>query len=419
MVFGREAAVVVKGRDGRTVLIQSRGIDMHQAGHAASEAMTLMQASNQGGDPWDILSSTQGAPMMCGRLNVMHNKFAVTYRVAGGLVLLLVTPPAANALGCVQLLGGLLRVVGGGAGGGGGGWGGGGEGRAAAELVPERVHKRFGEVFLAVEALLGSYGVLDPPAATARALASLDAIFDKAGGADKAADKADKGGGGKAAAAAAAAADKGLPGPESPRTPPAGGGRGRSTRRTLQGVIDQLALLAFPVGGAMQGVAPRPGFQLPEGGVAAAHHAMAAAGGRPRDPFAPVPLAPAGTALPGPSASSAELFGEDDIFGLGGGAAKAAAAAKQPTATAPAAAAAKAAPAASADPNDPFAASDPFAPAPAATAAGDASWTSFGGAAAADAAGNKAPAAAAAATKTPAVGFEDNAFGAAADGFGD
>ncbi|KAG2449035.1 hypothetical protein HYH02_005787 [Chlamydomonas schloesseri] len=135
MVFARDAAVVVKGRDGRTVLLQSRGLDIQQANMAASEGMATLQAASTNADAWDILSNSQGAPLLCGRVEVMHSQLAVTYRVVGPLVFLVVTPPAANAFSCVQLLGQVVRVVMGSA-----------EGKAAAELTAERLQRKFGEV---------------------------------------------------------------------------------------------------------------------------------------------------------------------------------------------------------------------------------------------------------------------------------
>ncbi|KXZ45271.1 hypothetical protein GPECTOR_56g367 [Gonium pectorale] len=319
--------------------------------------MAVLQASAQVADGWDILASTQGIPLMCGRVDVMHRKFTVTYRVAGGLVFLLVTGPSANAFGCVQLLGQVVRVVTVAA----------AEGKAL-EVTPDRLERRFGEVFLAVDALLGSGGVLDSAAALTRAHATLDNLQDK--------DRGDKGGKGA---------------PEPPKTPPQRAG-GRVTRRTLQGAIDQLALLSFSTGAAMQRAVPRPGFALPDGAAAAAGPQAAARGHLPgQDPFALQ-----GPAAPVQSAQSADPFGDDDIFGFGNGAAK-----KAP---------APAAKPAAADPfPDPFAASDPFAPAAPAPGseaakppAGD--WTSFDGAAAA-----KGPAAAG--PKATATGFEGNAFG--------
>ncbi|GIL44075.1 hypothetical protein Vafri_1636 [Volvox africanus] len=227
MVFAREAAVIIKGRDGRTVLLQSRGMDFQVASLAAGEAMAALQAAAQAPESWDVLSNTQAVPFLSGRLEVMHHKFTVTYRVAGGLIFLVVTAPAANVFSCIHLLNGIVRVAAVQADG------------KAAELNPERLQRRFGEVYMAVDALLSSGGVLDANAALGRALATLDQVQDK---------------------------DKGKGVPEAPQTPPQ---QQRPTgkpftRRTLQGIIDQLALLSFSAGPAMQGIQARPGFQLQE-----------------------------------------------------------------------------------------------------------------------------------------------------------
>ncbi|KAG2482911.1 hypothetical protein HYH03_018191 [Edaphochlamys debaryana] len=290
MVFGREAAVVIKGRDGRTVLLHSRGLDVQQAGAAAAEAMGTLQAAGQNSDTWDILSQHQGAPLLCGRVEVMHSKFCVTYRVAGGLIFLLVTPPCANAFACVGMLGQVVRVV-----------LPPGEAAKAAEATPERVQRRFAQVYLAVylavDALVGSGGVLEAGGALARASSTLEGLGEARAG--------DKGGKGDKAGAEAA------------RPAPQGAGVGRITRRTLQGAIDALSRLSFPAGSAMDAAPPRPGFALPDGSVA------------------PPPRQPQQVW------AAADPFGDSDIFG----------AAKPKPVVPP-----------GADPNDPFAASDPFAP---------------------------------------------------------
>ncbi|KAG2444686.1 hypothetical protein HXX76_001430 [Chlamydomonas incerta] len=331
MVFARDAAVVVKGRDGRTVLLQSRGLDIQQANAAAAEGMTTLQAASTNADAWDILSNSQGAPLLCGRVEVMHSQLAVTYRVVGPLVFLVVTPPAANAFSCVQLLGQVVRVVMGPA-----------EGKAAAELSAERLQRKFGEVYLAVDALLGSGGIMEAGAALARANATMEQLHDK----------------GKLTAEAA------------PKQPPAK--QAQAKRRTLQGAIDQLARLSFAGAGAiMQGVPPRPGFQLPDTSNTA---------GPP-----PPQARAAAAAAPGAAAAAAAGFEDDDIFGF--------IAKKKDEA------AAKPALPAGADPNDPFAMSDA---APVAVPAADAKkpddWQSFDGKDG----------------KKKELGFEDNAFGAGA-----
>ncbi|GLI70063.1 hypothetical protein VaNZ11_014834 [Volvox africanus] len=227
MVFAREAAVIIKGRDGRTVLLQSRGMDFQVASLAAGEAMAALQAAAQAPESWDVLSNTQAVPFLSGRLEVMHHKLTVTYRVAGGLIFLVVTAPAANVFSCIHLLNGIVRVAAVQADG------------KSAELNPERLQRRFGEVYMAVDALLSSGGVLDPNTALGRALATLEQLQDR-----------DKGKG------VAEAAQK----PPQQQRP---GGK-PFTRRTLQGMIDQLALLSFSAGPAMQGIQARPGFQLQE-----------------------------------------------------------------------------------------------------------------------------------------------------------
>eukprot|EP00198_Chlamydomonas_reinhardtii_P000692 XP_001690027.1 predicted protein [Chlamydomonas reinhardtii] len=284
MVFARDAAVVVKGRDGRTVLLQSRGLDIQQANMAASEGMATLQAASTNADAWDILSNSQGAPLLCGRVEVMHSH-------------------------CVQLLGQVVRVVMGPA-----------EGKAAAELTAERLQRKFGEVYLAVDALLGSGGILEAGAALARANATLEQLHDKS-------------------KVAAEAAPKQVPKQQ------------QAKRRTLQGAIDQLARLSFTGAGAvMQAVPPRPGFQLPDTSNTAG----------------PPPQARAAAAAPGAAAAAATGFDDDDdIFNF------------KPKKDA---AAAKPALPAGADPNDPFAMSDV---APLAVAAADAKkpddWQSFDG----------------------------------------
>ncbi|GLC46712.1 hypothetical protein PLESTB_001355400 [Pleodorina starrii] len=341
MVFAREAAVIVKGRDGRTVLLQSRGLNFQVANQAAGEAMAALQAAAQG-EPNDILSSSQATPLLSGRLEVMQGRLAVTYRVAGALIFLLVSQPAANVFSCVALLNSVVRLVSAPL-----------EGKAG-EMTPERLQKRFGEVYLAVDALLTSGGVLEANGAMGRALGTLEQLHEK---------EKEK--------------EKGKGGPEAPRTPPPqqrpGGGGRRATRRTLQDVIDNLALLSFSAGSAMQGVQPRPGFQLPEEAAATAPRKAPGAG--------PLPLQ--GAVGPG---GSIDLG--DDIFGLGGKKAETPGKPKLPP---------------GADPNDPFAASD-------------VDWTSFGGDKK-DAATPPAAAkseAKAAVTGEGRLGFEDDAFGDAA-----
>ncbi|EFJ40175.1 hypothetical protein VOLCADRAFT_108314 [Volvox carteri f. nagariensis] len=279
MVFASEAAVVIKGRDGRTVLLQSRGMDFQVASLAAGEAIAALQAAAQGSEPLDILSNTQAMPLLSGRVGVMRHNLAVTYRVAGGLVVLLVTAPTTNVFSCVELLNSAVRVVAAGP----------ADGKAA-DLTPERLQRRFGQVYLAVDALLSSGGVLEANAALGRAISTLEQLHDK---------------GGKTTT------------PDAPKTPPQQKQQrsGRLTRRTLQGVIDQLAMLSFDAQSAMQGVHPRPGFQLPD--ATATTTTMMTAG--PTRAAAPAaagldPVAPQGAGK-GPAAS---LELDDDFFGLGG-----------------------------------------------------------------------------------------------------
>lgn len=217
--------------------------------------------------------------MLCGSLHVLGGRYLVVYRVLAQMLFIVVAQAtAANAFSCLSLLNNVVRVV--------------STETKMPDAGPPQIERKYAEIYLAVEALMASGGVLEANGALARAHASLGQQAEKSG---------------------TAAAAKSAEAPKTPQLTITYRGR-----RTINGHIQQLARMSFSIGNALRDVQPRPGFDLHDG-------ASRPAGAAGQDPFAGLPLAGAASV-----AAASDPFGDDDFFGLGKGkpAAKPEAAAK-------------------------------------------------------------------------------------------
>ncbi|BDA44585.1 hypothetical protein COCOBI_06-0610 [Coccomyxa sp. Obi] len=172
MVVGFSVAIVLRARKGSNFLVLSRGIDAREAGDCSREvAGVLTRFSDAGGKGEMDRSGDNPPPFAFGEMLVASGRHRVVYRLVGGVYLMVVAAPQSNVLWLLELISACVRVL-----------------VAVArgvEVTPEKLARRYPELYLALSGVLASGGseVLSALAAAEAELASLgpDAPKAKAG----------------------------------------------------------------------------------------------------------------------------------------------------------------------------------------------------------------------------------------------
>uniref|UniRef100_A0A7S0S610 MHD domain-containing protein n=1 Tax=Chlamydomonas leiostraca TaxID=1034604 RepID=A0A7S0S610_9CHLO len=236
MVVYQRACVIVRSRlTARNLLIQAQGVDVRAATNAAQEAATLLEQAAQNSDAGDVSPHITGKPLVCGSVSLPNARWRVVYRMVGQLVVMVVVPPACNAFAALDVLEKAVRIV--------------TAECKPTETNPDRLERRYPEVYMALGALLAGAGTLTSSAALREGRAVVDSVANM----DKAAARSDK-------------SDKGDKGAEALHATSVGVGAaagGKGTKRTL---ADHAALLpgmmGFNTEAGLAGVKPLPGWEL-------------------------------------------------------------------------------------------------------------------------------------------------------------
>ncbi|KAK9908229.1 hypothetical protein WJX75_004580 [Coccomyxa subellipsoidea] len=172
MVVGSSVAIVLRARGGSNFLIHSRGIDARDAGDCSREvAGVLTRFADAGGKGDTDRTGDNPPPFAFGEMTVASGGYRVVYRLVGGVYLMLVAAPHSNVLWLLELVSACVRIL--------------IAVSRGVEVTPDKLARRYPELYLALSGVLASGGseVLSALAAAEAELAAIgpDAAKNKAG----------------------------------------------------------------------------------------------------------------------------------------------------------------------------------------------------------------------------------------------
>eukprot|EP00879_Flechtneria_rotunda_P020285 GHRR01021333.1.p1 GENE.GHRR01021333.1~~GHRR01021333.1.p1 ORF type:complete len:553 (+),score=155.38 GHRR01021333.1:577-2235(+) len=189
MVFGQDVGVVLRARKGRNILLQPHGLDVKAVAQASSEVAAVLEGDLPSSiELLDTGAGTQ-ASLVCGHLRVLGNRYAVVYRLLHHVLIIIVSRAHSNVFASLNLVSAVSRLL--------------VVEAKTVELTPERLLKKYAQVYLSIDALVGR-GTLDLAGALLDANAQLESITPDGIKARRARQQAER------AAAAAAAAGRGV-----------------------------------------------------------------------------------------------------------------------------------------------------------------------------------------------------------------
>ncbi|KAF8065809.1 hypothetical protein HT031_002869 [Scenedesmus sp. PABB004] len=138
--------VVLRARRGRNLLVQAHGLDVKAVTQAAVEAAAVLEGDLP--SSIELLDTGVGfqSSLACGHLRVLGDRYAVVYRLLHQVLVVVVSAAGANVFSSLNLASGVSRLLVAEA--------------KTVELTPERVLKKYAQVYLSVDALV-SRGSLD------------------------------------------------------------------------------------------------------------------------------------------------------------------------------------------------------------------------------------------------------------------
>eukprot|EP00878_Enallax_costatus_P034901 GHUV01038844.1.p1 GENE.GHUV01038844.1~~GHUV01038844.1.p1 ORF type:complete len:430 (+),score=127.81 GHUV01038844.1:269-1558(+) len=177
MVFGIDVGVVLQARRGRNILVQSHGLDVKAITQAATEVAAVLEDDLPSSVELIDTGGGQQSSLACGHLRVLGNRYAVVYRLLHQVLIVVVSRAHSNVFSCLNLAAGISRLLVAEA--------------KSIELTPERLLRKYAQVYLSVDALVNK-GSLDLVGALMEANSVLDSLSPDAVKQRKARAQADR-----------------------------------------------------------------------------------------------------------------------------------------------------------------------------------------------------------------------------------
>ncbi|GAX78019.1 hypothetical protein CEUSTIGMA_g5461.t1 [Chlamydomonas eustigma] len=216
-------AIVVVSRSGSTLLVTSHGIEIKKALQSGEETFLQLGKLSINSDSGDIAPSIQGLPLSCGALRLWNGKWRSCYRSLGQTIVMIISPSNQNVYSSLNLLSKAVRVLT-------------SDGKVH-EVPAESVQRKFPEMYLALDALVASYGSLHSTPCVTEARCFLESVYNPS-----------------SQGAAYASKKAAQPSTFKPSY--------KVSRRTLASQAKQLGLMTFNSSPALSSVRPVPGFEL-------------------------------------------------------------------------------------------------------------------------------------------------------------
>ncbi|CAL5229785.1 g13174 [Coccomyxa viridis] len=138
-------AIVLRARGGSNFLVHARGVDAKDAAECSREvAGVLAKFADAGGKGDTDRGGDNPPPFSFGEMLLLSGRHRVVYRLVGGVYLMVVAAVQANVLWLLNLLDACVRVVIGVA--------------KSVEVTPDKLARRYPELYLALSAVLASGG---------------------------------------------------------------------------------------------------------------------------------------------------------------------------------------------------------------------------------------------------------------------
>uniref|UniRef100_A0A383W124 MHD domain-containing protein n=1 Tax=Tetradesmus obliquus TaxID=3088 RepID=A0A383W124_TETOB len=177
MVFGSDVGVVLRARRGRNILVQSHGLDVKAVTQAANEVAAVLEGDMPSSIELLDLGAGMQSSLACGHLRVLGNRYAVVYRLLHQVLVVVVSRAHANVFSSLNLVAAISRLLVAEA--------------KSIELTPERLLKKYAQVYLSVDALVNR-GRLDLVGALMEANNALEGLSPDALKARKARQAAER-----------------------------------------------------------------------------------------------------------------------------------------------------------------------------------------------------------------------------------
>ncbi|KAL4458498.1 hypothetical protein ABPG75_013363 [Micractinium tetrahymenae] len=150
-VAGLRLAVVLRAQNGANLLIQTHGVSGRGAQDATNEVAATIAKFSAAGGKGNIDGTGDNPPGFgAGQLSAVQGLYCVTYRLVNAVYAMVVALPGANVFLCMQLLDAVAKVLVGVA--------------KGVDVTPDKVVKRYTEVYLLLEDLLATGLSTLPPA---------------------------------------------------------------------------------------------------------------------------------------------------------------------------------------------------------------------------------------------------------------
>lgn len=161
MVFGSDVGVVLRARRGRNLLVQLHGLDAKTVTQAATEVAAVLDGDLPSSiELLDIGVGVQRS-LACGHIRVLGNRYAVVYRLLNQVLVVVVSRSHANVFANLNLVAAISRLL--------------VAELRSVEVTPERLLKKYAQVYLSVDALVNR-GSLDLIGALMEANSVLDSL---------------------------------------------------------------------------------------------------------------------------------------------------------------------------------------------------------------------------------------------------
>lgn len=144
MTLGADVGVVLRGRRGRNIIVQSNSIDLKVVAQASQHVADILEvdpASSLYPEPSESGLGQQGPALACGQLKVLNSRFTAVYRVVNQVLVIVVSRPASNVFTSINLAAAITRLLI-------------AELKSPTEVMPERVEKKYPQVYLGIDSLL-------------------------------------------------------------------------------------------------------------------------------------------------------------------------------------------------------------------------------------------------------------------------
>ncbi|KAK9811542.1 hypothetical protein WJX72_005642 [[Myrmecia] bisecta] len=145
MVAGLGLALVLRTKGGSNFLIQTRGITAKTANEASREVATVLSGFTSAQGEGDMDGSGDNPPgFTYGEVLVQSGRLRVVYRLVNTVYVMAVAAPAANVFFCMQVVEAVTRML--------------VMASKGVEVTPDKVTKRYPEVYMATGALMANGG---------------------------------------------------------------------------------------------------------------------------------------------------------------------------------------------------------------------------------------------------------------------